>query len=124
MSDPFFAPKARFLQGPFFARFLTFFSCKKGSPTVSIFLKTFFRPAYQDELDDLQIELKSLYDEYATKYRNVVYLEQLLEGEKKNLPQAEEILVNLNSEDRNGLNLDDPGLEVLLYILIINNCYS
>jgi len=69
------------------------------------------RPAYQDELDDLQTDLKSLYDEYATKYRNVVYLEQLLEGEKKNLPQAEEILVNHSVEDRNDLNLDDPGLE-------------
>lgn len=66
-------------------------------------------------MDDLQTDLKSLYDEYATKYRNVVYLEQLLEGEKKNLPQAEEILVNHSVEDRNDLNLDDPGLEVLFY---------
>ena len=66
-------------------------------------------------MDDLQTDLKSLYDEYATKYRNVVYLEQLLEGEKKNLPQAEEILVNHSVEDRNDLNLDDPGLEVLFH---------
>ena len=68
-------------------------------------------------MDDLQADLKSLYDEYATKYRNVVYLEQLLEGEKKNLPQAEEILVNHSVEDRNDLNLDDPGLEVLFFII-------
>jgi len=66
------------------------------------------RPAYQDELDELQTDLKVLYDEYAVKYRNANYLEQLLEEERKNLPQAEQILVNRDNE---GPGLDGPGLE-------------
>jgi len=66
------------------------------------------RPAYQDELDELQTDLKILYDEYAIKYRNAVYLEQLLEEERKNQPQAEQIMID---HENDGPALDDPGLE-------------
>lgn len=69
------------------------------------------RPAYQDELDELQTDLKVLYEEYATKYRNAVYLESLLEEERKNLPQHQQIFVNRDN-DQGNMKLDGPGLEV------------
>ena len=81
------------------------------------FLPISFRPAYQDELDELQTDLKILYDEYAIKYRNAVYLEQLLEEERKNQPQAEQIMID---HENDGPALDDPGLEVtVVYVSFV-----
>jgi len=53
-----------------------------------------------------------LYQEYATKYRNAVYLESLLDEERKNVPQHEQIFVNRENDAPTEMKLDGPGLEV------------
>jgi clusterin-associated protein 1 len=45
------------------------------------------RPAYQDELEELESELKTLYDDYSIKFRNSIYLESLLEEYRKENPK-------------------------------------
>jgi len=44
------------------------------------------RPAYQDELDEHEADLKLLYNDYCVKFRNAMYLEQLLEHYRRELP--------------------------------------
>ena len=48
-----------------------------------ITVKASFRPAYQDELEELEADLKLMYDDYVVKFRNSMYLENLLEEYRK-----------------------------------------
>ncbi|CAG5098845.1 Oidioi.mRNA.OKI2018_I69.XSR.g16029.t1.cds [Oikopleura dioica] len=70
------------------------------------------RPAYQDELDEIQADLKILYDEYVVKFRNAVYLESLYE-EQKLAEEAEEDsgLINTEISSHEPIGLEAPGLE-------------
>jgi len=60
------------------------------------------RPAYQDELEELETDLKSLYDEYCIKFRNSIYLESLLEEIQKEQPQKQQF-VNIISGMEEGI---------------------
>lgn len=60
------------------------------------------RPAYQDELEELETDLKTLYDEYCVKFRNSIYLESLLEEYQKQLPQKQQF-VNVISGIEEGI---------------------
>merc|ERR1711953_1585922 len=70
------------------------------------------RPAYQDELDEIQADLKILYDEYVIKFRNAVYLESLYE-EQKLAEESEEDpgLINTEISSQEPIGLEAPGLE-------------
>jgi len=70
------------------------------------------RPAYQDELDEIQADLKILYDEYVIKFRNAIYLESLYE-EQKLAEDAEEDsgLINTEISSQDPIGLEAPGLE-------------
>lgn len=44
----------------------------------------------KDELEELETDLKGLYDEYCIKFRNSIYLESLLEEIQKEQPQKQQ----------------------------------
>lgn len=48
------------------------------------------RPAYQDELEELETDLKLLYEDYCVKFRNATYLENLLEQYRKEVPDSKQ----------------------------------
>merc|ERR1712168_96084 len=57
------------------------------------------RPAYQDELEELETDLKGLYDEYCIKFRNSIYLESLLEEIQKEQPQKQQFNNVIRNDD-------------------------
>ncbi|XP_003380233.1 ribonucleo protein [Trichinella spiralis] len=61
------------------------------------------RPAYMDEYETAEEELRRIYSQYVLKYRNLHYCKQLLERDKrqqsKNLSLMEENSVNTNDSD-------------------------
>jgi len=70
------------------------------------------RPAYQDELDEIQADLKILYDEYVIKFRNAIYLESLYEEQKLAEDSEEDSgLINTEISSQEPIGLEAPGLE-------------
>lgn len=67
------------------------------------------RPAYQDELEELETDLKGLYDEYCIKFRNSIYLESLLEEIQKEQPQKQQFN-NVVRNDDGGVKLSSDEL--------------
>jgi len=67
------------------------------------------RPAYQDELEELETDLKGLYDEYCIKFRNSIYLESLLEEIQKEQPQKQQFN-NVIRNDDGGIKLSSDEL--------------
>ena len=69
-------------------------------------INSIFRPAYQDELEELEAELKTLYDDYTVKFRNFVYLESLLEEYRKETPQKQNFvnITSINGPTIGGIN--------------------
>jgi len=81
------------------------------------------RPAYMDEYEKLEEELKKVYETFMEKHRNLSYLEQLLEdinrAEQDRFEESEATLRNMQTGDRDQVlggggelgELDDEGDE-------------
>ncbi|XP_028395560.1 clusterin-associated protein 1-like [Dendronephthya gigantea] len=73
------------------------------------------RPAFMDEYEKLEVELKSIYEVYMEKYRNLAYLEHLLEEvnrtEQNKFEETEanlrEIQEKIRSEEKKSLQSDN-----------------
>lgn len=63
--------------------FKWFDKCFFEKAAVEIILMFCYRPAYMDEMEKLEEELQSLYEEYMTKYRNVSFLESIYDKYRK-----------------------------------------
>lgn len=91
------------------------------------------RPAYMDEYEKLEEELKKAYETFMEKHRNLSYLEQLLEdinrAEQDRFEESEATLRNMQTGDREQLlggggelgELDDEGDEEDEIVLEANN---
>lgn len=91
------------------------------------------RPAYMDEYEKLEEELKKVYENFMEKHRNLSYLEQLLEdinrAEQDRFEESEATLRNMQTGDRDQVlggggelgELDDEGDEEDEIVLEANN---
>lgn len=72
------------------------------------------RPAYMDEYEKLEEELKKVYETFMEKHRNLAYMEQLLEdinrAERDRFEESEATIRNMQTADR-GREID-PGDEL------------
>jgi len=60
------------------------------------------RPAYQDELEELELDLKLLYEDYCVKFRNATYLENLLEQYRKEVPDSKAQFLTMQQHYNDG----------------------
>lgn len=73
------------------------------------------RPAFMDEYEKLEVELKNIYQEYMEKYRNLTYLEHLLEEVNRaeqnkfeeNAANLKQLQERIRTEEKNSLQSDN-----------------